>query len=58
MSDTVKELDIELLPHPLYSPDLAICDFWALLNFKNRLHGSEIGVANGVEVQEMSHDGL
>ena len=24
VSDTVKELDIELLPHPSYSPDLAI----------------------------------
>ena len=34
--DTVKELDLELLPHPPYSQDLAICDFWLFLNLKNR----------------------
>ena len=30
--DTIKELDIEILPHP----DLAICDFWLFPNLKNR----------------------
>ena len=32
--DTIKELDIEILPHPPYSPDLAICDFWLFPNLK------------------------
>jgi hypothetical protein len=26
--DTLEKLDVELLPHPSYSPDLAISDFW------------------------------
>ena len=35
--DTVNKLGIELLPHPPYSPVLAICDFWLFPNLKNRL---------------------
>lgn len=27
----------ELLPHPLYSPDLALCNFFLLPNLKNDL---------------------
>ena len=34
--DTVNKL----LPHPPYSPDLAICDFWLFPNLKNRLRGN------------------
>ena len=32
--DTMKELDIELLPYLPCSPDLAICDFWLFQNLK------------------------
>ena len=39
--DTVNKLGIELLPHPPYSPDLAICDFRLFPNFKNRLRGNK-----------------
>ena len=39
--DTVNKLGIELLPHPPYSPDLAICDFWLFPNLKNRLRGNK-----------------
>ena len=41
--DTVKGLDLKLLPHPpnTCSPDLAIIDFWLFPNFKNRLHGQK-----------------
>ena len=37
----VKELDIELLPRPPYSPYLGISDFWLFPNLKNRLHGQK-----------------
>ena len=39
--DTVNKLGTELLPHPPYSPDLAICDFWLFPNLKNRLLGNK-----------------
>ena len=39
--DTVNKLGKELLVHPPYSPDLAICDFWLFPNLKNRLRGSK-----------------
>ena len=51
--DTVNKL--ELLPHPPYSPDLAICDFWLFPNLKNRLRGNKY---ESREVREMSRDGL
>ncbi len=33
------ENDIDLLPHPAYSPDLAPCDFWAFPALKAKLRG-------------------
>jgi hypothetical protein len=33
--DTLEKLDVELLPYPPYSPDLAICDFWLFPTLKN-----------------------
>ena len=36
VSDTFKELDIEMLPHPPYSPDLAIFDVWLFPTIRNR----------------------
>ena len=62
--DTVNKLGIELLPHPPYSPDLAICDFWLFPNLKNRLRGNkyqsqeELRCAVNKHLREMSRDGL
>ena len=47
----MNELDIELLPHPPYSPDLGICDFWLFQNLKKKAAWSEILVPRGVEVR-------
>ena len=64
MLNTVKELDIELLPHPPYSPDLVICDFWLFPNLINRLRGQkyesreELRCAVNRNLREMSRDGL
>ncbi len=33
------ENNINLLPHPVYSPDLAPCDFWAFPSIKAKLRG-------------------
>ncbi len=33
------ECDVNLLPHPAYSPDLAPCDFWAFPSVKSKLRG-------------------
>ncbi len=33
------ENQINLLPHPAYSPDLAPCDFWAFPTLKGHLRG-------------------
>ena len=62
--DNIKELDIEILPHPPYSPDLAICDFWLFPNLKNKLPGeryeSKEELRRTVDryLQDMSLDGL
>ena len=62
--DTIKELDIEILPHPPYSPDLAICDFWLFPNLKIKLRGEkyesreELRHAVDKYLRDMSHDGL
>ena len=53
-----------LLPHPPYSPDLAICDFWLFPNLKNNLRGvkfesrEELRYAVDRQLREMSRDGL
>ncbi|GFS10290.1 transposase [Elysia marginata] len=36
---SLRELGIQVLPHPAYSPDLAPCDFWLFLILKDRLAG-------------------
>ena len=32
-------MDIKTGPHPLYSPDLALCDFWLFPELKEKLRG-------------------
>ncbi|GFR70660.1 transposase [Elysia marginata] len=36
---SLRELGIQVLPHPAYSPDLAPCDFWLFPILKGRLAG-------------------
>ena len=64
MLDIVKELDIDLLQHPPYSPDLTTFCFWVFPNLESRLHGQkcesreELRCAVNSHLQEMLHDGL
>ena len=64
MLDTVKELEIDLLQHPPYSPDLTFFYFWLFPNLKNRLHGQkyesreELRCAVNRHLHEMLHEGL
>ncbi|MCG8044068.1 MAG: hypothetical protein JAY66_00005 [Candidatus Thiodiazotropha taylori] len=64
VTSTLKELGIETLPHPPYSPDLAICDFFLFPNVKDQLRGvkyetrDELGAAITVALREVSRDGL
>ena len=37
------ELGYELLPHPLYSPDLVPSDYWLFANLKKMLQGKRFG---------------
>jgi histone-lysine N-methyltransferase SETMAR len=41
VKELFKRLDIETLPHPPYSPDLAKCDFWLFPNLKNHIRGTK-----------------
>ncbi|GFR76292.1 transposase [Elysia marginata] len=38
---SLRELGIQVLPHPAYSPDLAPCDFWLFPILKDRLAGGK-----------------
>lgn len=64
VQDTIEKLGIELLPHPPYSPDLAICDFWLFPVLKKNLRGDkyesreDLRVAVNKTLREMSRDGL
>ncbi|GFS10334.1 transposase [Elysia marginata] len=36
-TQSLRELRIQVLPHPAYSPELAPCDFWLFPTLKDRL---------------------
>ncbi|GFR57821.1 transposase [Elysia marginata] len=38
-TQSLRDLGIQVLPHPAYSPDLALCDFWLFPILKDRLAG-------------------
>ncbi|GFR59176.1 transposase [Elysia marginata] len=38
-TQSLRELGIQVLPHPTYSPDLTQCDFWLFPILKDRLAG-------------------
>jgi len=52
-SIAVRELlaqnNITMLPHPLYSPDLAPCDFFLFPKFKTHLKGHHFGTVENVQ---------
>ena len=39
VTDYLTKMGIKTLPHPLYSPDLAPCDFWLFPKLKENLRG-------------------
>ena len=43
-----KEERIKLLKHPLYSPDLSLCDFWLFPKIKNCLKDKRFNTRDGV----------
>ena len=43
MMAKLHELQFELLLHPLYSPDLALSDYWLLAGHKRMLQGKRFG---------------
>ncbi|GFS00551.1 transposase [Elysia marginata] len=42
-TQSLRELGIQVLPHPVDSPDLAPCDFWLFPILKDRLAGQKFG---------------
>ena len=64
VQETTRALGIELLPHPPYIPDSAICDFWLFPNMKDVLRGKKYESREELEVpitttlRGMSRDGL
>lgn len=64
VKDTMRDLGMEALPHPPYSPDLAICDFFLFPNVKNHLRGrkfesrEELSTAITEALKVVSRDGL
>ena len=45
---TATECGFEILPHPLYSPDMAPSDFYLFPKQKSHLHGTQHGSNEGV----------
>jgi hypothetical protein len=40
--EKIEELDFILVPQPLYSPDLALCDFFLFRHLKQQLEGKHL----------------
>ena len=64
VKQTMSDLNIERLPRPPYSPDLAICDFFLFPTVKDHLRGRKIesrevlGTAITEALQTVTRDGL
>lgn len=62
--ETLQEMNVEVLPHPPYSPDLAPCDFWLFPTVKNALRGrkfssnEELNAAVRVKLRDLCSNGL
>jgi len=41
--------NIPILPHPPYSPDLALCDFYLFRNLKLKLKGHHFGTIENIQ---------
>ena len=60
----MRNLSMEALPHPPYSPDLAICDLFLFPNVKNNLRyrkfesRDELNIAITEALKGVSRDGL
>ena len=62
--ECLQELNVSVLPHPPYSPDLAPCDFWLFPTIKNSLRGKrlssdeELNNAVRVKLRALCSEGL
>ena len=62
--ECLQELNVSVLPHPPYSPDLAPCDFWVFPTIKNSLRGKrfssdeELNNAVRVKLRALCSEGL
>jgi hypothetical protein len=54
ISDAMTRLRCRRVPHPAYSPDLAICDFYLFGRIKERLAGVFVGDAEDLRNEVMS----
>lgn len=45
-SDEISKLKMKRIPHPAYSPDIAICDFWLFGKLKDHLKGTDFQTEN------------
>jgi hypothetical protein len=54
VSDAMRRLRCRRVPHPAYSPDLAICDFYLFGRIKDRLAGVFVGDAEDLRNEVMS----
>ena len=54
VSDAMTRLRCRRVPHPAYSPDLAICDFYLFGRIKERLAGVSVGGAEDLRNEVMS----
>ncbi|GFS21440.1 transposase [Elysia marginata] len=61
-TQSLRELGIQVLPHPAYSPDAAPCDFWLFPILKDRLTGrkfdhiQDLAKAVNSELQTMTEE--
>ena len=46
MTDFLKSIKVTVLPHPPYSPDLALCDYFLFPKLKYRLSGRRYNSRN------------
>ena len=62
--ECLREMNVDVLPHPPYSPDLAPCDFWLFPTVKNSLRGrkfssdEELNSAVRVKLRTLCSEGL
>ena len=53
VTDYLTKMGIKTVPHPPYSPDLALCDFWLFPKLKEKLRGCRYETIEETKVIDM-----